>query len=219
MTSRPLTPQTLDPQSLLYWAMDTWGERLAFTTGLGAGGVCVLHLAAQKRPGLTCMFLDTGFHFPETLQYAKDIADLLGIVIELVEPEPYGPTWREDRLACCDHRKVKPLAVALRGKDAWINARRAEQGGMRAGLPLVERDEVGFIKVNPLAAAPRSWVDEYMRAHGIPQHPLLSEGYGSIGCEPCTRKLRAGESERDGRLFAGGKTECGIHTRLRVERG
>lgn len=219
MSAPALSPGSLEPQSVLYWAMDTFGDSLAFTTGLGAGGVCVLHLAAQRRRDLVCMFLDTGFHFPETLQYAKDIAELLGVRIEGIEPEPYGPTWREDRLACCEHRKVAPLAVALKGKRAWINARRSEQGGLRQGLPFVERDEVGFIKVNPLAAAPRAWVDDYMREHQIPQHPLLSEGYGSIGCEPCTRKLRPGEGERDGRLFAGGKTECGIHTRLRVERG
>lgn len=219
MALYPLKPDALDPRSILWWAMDTWGDGLAFTTGLGAGGICVLHMAAQKRPGLTCMFLDTGFHFPETLQYAKDIAEILGINMVLVDPEPYGPTWREDRLACCDHRKVAPLAVALQGKQAWINARRSEQGGLRAGLPFVERDEVGFVKINPLAAAPKSWVEDYMRDHGLPQHPLLGQGYGSIGCEPCTRKLRPGESERDGRLFAGGKTECGIHTRLRVNRG
>lgn len=218
MPAAPLTLADLSPERILAWALDTWEERLAFTTGLGPGGVCMLHLARTLRPRVRCAFLDTGFHFPETLQYAQDIAAFLDIELVFVEPEPFGPTWRTDRLACCDHRKVEPLARALKGYHAWINARRADQGGLRAALPLVERDELGFVKINPLARAPREWVREYMARHGLPRHPLLDQGYGSVGCEPCTRKLRPGESEREGRLFAGGKTECGIHTRLVVRR-
>jgi phosphoadenosine phosphosulfate reductase len=213
-----LTAGALHPEGVLTWALDTYGDRLAFTTGLGAGGLCVLHLARRLAGRLRCVFLDTGFHFAETLQYAQDVAAFLDIELILQEPEPFGPTWREDREACCDHRKVAPLAKALEGYDAWVNARRGDQGGLRVGMPLIERDEVGFVKVNPLAHTPRAWVDDYMTTHRIPIHPLLSQGYGSIGCEPCTRKLKAGEGERDGRLFAGGKTECGIHTRLQVKR-
>jgi phosphoadenosine phosphosulfate reductase len=210
-----------EPQALVHWALDVWGPRLAFTTGLGPGGICLLHMAAQHPTmgaHIRCAFLDTGFHFPETLQYRDEIQDLLGVSIPSVHPEPFGPTWREDRLACCDHRKVAPLAVALEGHEAWVNARRGDQGGLRQGMPLVERDETGFIKINPLAHKNRDWVEDYMTAHDIPRNPLLSQGYGSLGCQPCTRKLKPGESERAGRLFAGGKTECGIHTRLRVER-
>ena len=221
---QPLRRATLDaPQDLLFWALDTWGPELAFTTGLGPGGICLLHIARQhpsirRREDLVCTFLDTGFHFAETLQYAADVADFLDVDIRAVRPAPYGPTWREDRLACCDHRKVQPLAVALEGKRAWVNARRGDQGGLRAGLPLVQRDEDGFIKINPLARVSRAWVNDYMVRHGIPTNPLLDQGYGSVGCEPCTRKLKPGESERAGRLFAGGMTECGIHTRLKVKR-
>ncbi|MCB9745108.1 MAG: phosphoadenylyl-sulfate reductase [Alphaproteobacteria bacterium] len=220
----PLRRAHLDqPRDILWWALDAWGPELAFTTGLGAGGICLLHLARQhpsiqRRGDLVCVFLDTGFHFAETLQYARDVADFLDVDIVSVRPEPYGPTWREDRLACCDHRKVKPLAVALEGKRAWVNARRGDQGGLRAGLSFVQRDEDGFIKINPLARVSRAWVNDYMVRHGIPTNPLLDQGYGSVGCEPCTRKLKPGESERAGRLFAGGKTECGIHTRLKVKR-
>lgn len=207
-----------DPRAILYWAMDTWGDRLAFTTGLGAGGICLLHMARQKSSDVRCAFLDTGFHFPDTLDYLDEIQDVLDVRIDSVHPEPYGPTWREDRLACCDHRKVAPLEVALAGKDAWVNARRADQGGLRASIPFIERQDGGFMKVNPLARKDRAWVNAYLAEHAIPTHPLLSKGYGSLGCQPCTRKLKPGEDERAGRLFAGGKTECGIHTRLRVNR-
>ncbi len=206
------------PQTVLYWAMDTWGPKLAFTTGLGPGGICLLHMARQHREAVVCTFLDTGFHFPETLDYLDDIQDLLDVEISSIHPTPLGPTWREDRLQCCDHRKVAPLQVALRGRDAWVNARRADQGGLRGGIPFVERDATGFVKINPLARKTRPWVDAYLAEHDIPRHPLLSKGYGSLGCQPCTRKLRPGENERAGRIFAGGKTECGIHTRLDVQR-
>ena len=218
----PLSRAALEqPKALLHWALDVWGERLAFTTGLGPGGVCLLHMAAQHPTmggRIRCAFLDTGFHFPETLDYRETISDFLGVDIFPVHPEPFGPTWREDRLACCDHRKVAPLAGALEGFEAWVNARRGDQGGLRMGMPLIERDEQGFTKVNPLAHQSREWVEDYMTAHAIPRNPLLSQGYGSLGCQPCTRKLKPGESERAGRLFAGGKTECGIHTRLKVQR-
>lgn len=197
--------------------METWGEELAFTTGLGAGGIALLHMARKLRP-VRCIFLDTGFHFAATLQYAEDMARLLDVDIVPMHPQPFGPTWREDRLACCDHRKVAPLGAALEGKQAWVNARRADQGGLRQGIPFIERQETGFIKVNPLARKDRGWVDAYLERHGIPQNPLLGQGYGSVGCEPCTRKLKPGEDERAGRLFAGGKTECGIHTRLVVKK-
>ncbi len=197
--------------------MRTWGERLAFTTGLGPGGIALLHMA-RKLSRVSCTFLDTGFHFAVTLQYAEEIANLLDVDIVAAHPEPFGPTWREDRVACCDHRKVAPLAKALEGKDAWVNARRADQGGLRNGIPFVERQESGFIKINPLARKTRAWVNDYLAQHDIPQNGLLLQGYGSVGCEPCTRKLKPGEDERAGRLFAGGKTECGIHTRLTVKR-
>ena len=203
----------MEPEQVLHWAMQTWGDELAFTTGLGPGGIALLHMARKLRR-VRCIFLDTGFHFAATLQYAEDIARRLDVDIEPMHPQPFGPTWREDRLACCDHRKVAPLGAALDGKAAWVNARRADQGGLRQGIPFVERQPSGFIKINPLARKDRAWVNAYLVEHGIPQNPLLDQGYGSVGCEPCTRKLKPGEDERAGRLFAGGKTECGIHTRL-----
>ncbi|MED5369739.1 MAG: phosphoadenylyl-sulfate reductase [Myxococcota bacterium] len=216
--ARPLGRPDLEPEPLLHWAMDVYGDDLAFTTGLGPGGIILLHMARKHSAKVRCIFLDTGFHFPETLQYAQDVAAFLDVEITPFHPEPFGPTWREDRLACCDHRKVAPLAAALEGKRAWVNARRGDQGGMRAGLAHIQRDEDGFVKINPLARKDRAWVNAYMRENGIPFNPLLEQGYGSVGCAPCTRKLKAGEDERAGRIFAGGKTECGIHTRLRVKK-
>lgn len=217
MAAIALTAESLTPQGLLGWAMDTYGEKLAFTTGLGSGGIALLHMARQKWDTVRCDFLDTSFHFPETLDYLEDIQDLLDVEITGIRPKPFGPTWREDRLACCDHRKVQPLAEALAGMEAWVNARRGDQGGARRGISAIERDAVGFVKINPLAYVGRDWVKAYLAEHGLPEHPLLSQGFGSVGCEPCTRKLRPGESERDGRLFAKGHTECGIHTRLMVK--
>lgn len=217
-TPAVLRPDALEPQDLLWWAMDTWGPKLAFTTGLGPGGICLLHMARQRWDTVICYFLDTGFHFPETLAYCEHVSQVLDVDIRGIDPAPFGPTWREDRTECCDHRKVAPLAQALDGKAAWVNARRADQGGLRSGLAHVERDDDGFVKINPLARKDRAWVNDYMTRNGIPGNPLLQMGYGSVGCAPCTRKLKPGESERAGRLFAGGKTECGIHTRLRVSK-
>lgn len=207
-----------EPAAILEWALATWGDALGFTTGLGPGGVAVLHLARSLRPNLQAIFLDTGFHFPDTLAYRDTLETVLDLPIVSVHPRPFGPTWREDRLACCDHRKVEPLERALAGHRAWVSARRRDQGGFRSELGVVERDARGFVKVNPLAHVDRGWVRSYLELHGIPLHPLTLRGYGSVGCEPCTRPLREGEGERDGRLFAGDKTECGIHTRLGVER-
>ncbi len=217
VTPQGLTQAGLEPEPLLHWAMDHWGDSLAFTTGLGPGGIVLLHMARKRSSRVRCVFLDTGFHFAETLQYAQDVSEFLDVEIVAQDPEPFGPTWREDRLACCDHRKVAPLASAIAGKRAWVNARRADQGGMRSGLAHIQRDQDGFVKVNPLARKDRVWVNAYMSAHEIPTNPLLERGYGSVGCAPCTRKLKPGEDERAGRIFAGGKTECGIHTRLRVK--
>ncbi len=202
------------PEDILAWAVDSMGDGLVFTTGLGPGGVLLLAMALELGHRPRALFLDTRFHFPETLDYLQEIEELLDLSIERVTPQGFGPTWREDRLACCDHRKVLPLRRAVAGATGWINARRRDQGGARSDLAVVERQPGGILKVHPLCFATREEVLDGLAARGLPVHPLLERGYGSVGCEPCTRPLRPGESERDGRVFGRGHTECGIHTRL-----
>lgn len=194
-------------------------ERIALVSSFGAESVVLLHLAAQVEPALPVIFIDTEKHFAQTLDYRDALVARLGLrdvrVVapdsrELAAEDPKGDLWRRDADACCTLRKVRPNQRALAGFDAWLSGRKRHHGGVRATLPIVEHDGAHF-KVNPLAAWGPKDITGYMRAHDLPAHPLVAQGYPSIGCWPCTAPADAEGDARAGRWAGQGKTECGIH--------
>lgn len=217
-----------DARDILRWAFDRFGERLAVSTAFGPSGVVVLHLAQQVHPGVRAFFLDTGFHFPETLAMVDRVRERLGIRIDVIRPDeaevvaadPPGvepPLYTRDPDRCCGVRKVSPTRLVLRGLDAWIAALRRDQGPSRANTPVLERkDSEGraIVKVNPLVAWDRKAVWRHLFEHDLPYNPLHDQGYPSIGCWPCTHPADAEGAERDGRWAGQGKTECGLHTQI-----
>jgi phosphoadenosine phosphosulfate reductase len=162
------------------------------------------------------IFLDTRFHFPETYAFKQRFVEQYGLnLVELTPLTDPGPLYKTDPDRCCFIRKVEPLERAMVGFDALISAVRQDQSDSRAATEVVEYHEVAgrpIVKVFPLARWSRADVWRYIRENGVPYHPLLDQGYSSIGCWPCTRPTAPGEGERAGRWSGMGKTECGLHT-------
>ena len=196
--------------------------RIALVSSFGADSVVLLHLAAEVAPSVPVIFIDSGKMFGSTHRYRDQLAERLGLTdVRIARPDPArlaaedadSALWMRAPDQCCAIRKVAPLARALSGFDAWISGRKRYQGGMRAALPLVEADGAR-IKINPLAGWGKDELRAYRRAHDLPEHPLVADGFRSIGCMPCTSRVADGEDERDGRWRGKGKTECGIHLGL-----
>lgn len=196
---------------------------VAIVSSFGAESAVLLHLVSRVDPTVPVLFLETGKHFPETLAYRDLLVDRLGLkdlrnltpdVAELAKKDENGLRWSYDPDGCCEIRKVKPLAKALLGFDASITGRKAFQASTRATLPRFEIDSTdaqGRLKINPLIDWSPERIAAYIEEHDLPAHPLVAEGYPSIGCMPCTSKVAAGEDPRSGRWRGWDKTECGIH--------
>lgn len=200
---------------------DEFPGRIALVSSFGAESAVLLHLVAQIDKSLPVVFLETGKHFAQTLSYRKKLASQLGLTDvrdirpsaeSLAAKDPAGDLWKRDADACCTLRKVEPLGPALEGFDAWITGRKQFHGGGRINLPAFEASP-SHIKVNPLARWSKEDIDAYAEEHGLPPHPLVAQGYPSIGCWPCTHPAAAGEDIRAGRWRGAAKTECGIHLR------
>ena len=205
-----------DPEDTLRWTLATFPGRAALTVSFGGGGVVLAHLLSRIDRTVPVLFLDTHFHFPETYAFKQRFVEQYGLNLIELEPltEP-GPLYQSDPDRCCFIRKVEPLERAIVDYAAWISAVRQDQSATRAATDLLEYHEVGgrpIVKVFPLARWTRADVWRYIRENGVPYHPLLDQGYTSIGCWPCTRPTAPGEPERAGRWSGTGKTECGLHT-------
>jgi phosphoadenosine phosphosulfate reductase len=203
-------------EQVLQWAITTFRDKVALTVSFGGGGVVLAHLVSRIDRRVPVLFLDTGFHFPETVAFKNGFVARYGLKLIELRPrfEP-GPLYKTDPDRCCAIRKVEPMQRALAGFDAWITALRRDQSDTRRATEVLERHAVNgrtILKVMPLAHWTREDVWRYIREHDVPYHPLLDQGYSSIGCWPCTRPILAGESERAGRWSGTGKTECGLHT-------
>ncbi|MDE2619943.1 MAG: phosphoadenylyl-sulfate reductase [Sphingomonadales bacterium] len=197
--------------------------RVAVVSSFGAESAVLLHLVAQLAPDTAVLFLDTGKHFPETLAYRDALVRRLGLTnLQVITPDAAtlakrdenGLRWSYDPDGCCEIRKVQPLAAALAGFDASITGRKAFQAATRANLPRVELDRSdaqGRLKLNPLIDWSAEDIAAYFTAHDLPPHPLVAQGYPSIGCSPCTSRVAPGEDPRSGRWKGWDKTECGIH--------
>ena len=194
--------------------------RIATVSSFGAESAVLLALVADIDPATPVLFLETGKHFSQTGAHRNDLIDRLGLEdvrllrpsgTELKDEDPEGDLWSRDPDACCRLRKARPLDLGLLGFDAWVTGRKRFQTESRLSLPVVEKDDNGRIKFNPLANWSQDDLDAFLDARDLPRHPLVAEGYVSIGCEPCTSPVADGESVRAGRWRGQDKEECGIH--------
>lgn len=206
-------------QEILAWAGDRFGDGLVIAASMQ--DTVLVHLASTVIPGIQVVFLDTGYHFGETLETRDRVAAeydvrLLNLTARQSVAEQdaeYGPKLHDrDPDLCCALRKTHPLDEALDGRSAWATGLRRAESATRANAPVVSYDERReLVKLAPLAAWTDPQVDAYVAEHDVIMNPLLSQGYPSIGCAPCTRKVLAGEDARAGRWSGTGKVECGIH--------
>ena len=209
-----------DPTTLIRAVMTpVWGLRVAALSSFGAEASVVLDLVAKVDRALPVLFLDTGQHFLQTLSYRKSLSAHLGLTdVRIILPDaealgmhdPQDDLWQHDPDACCDLRKVAPLAKAAAPFNVLITGRKRHHKGDRASLPLAEVID-GTLRLNPLAAWSGADIDAYVTRRSLPAHPLQNQGYASIGCWPCTRPVGATTEVRSGRWADSDKRECGIH--------
>ncbi|MBO6755102.1 MAG: phosphoadenylyl-sulfate reductase [Roseibium sp.] len=198
---------------------DLYADEVALVSSFGADSSVLLHLVSEIDPKTPVLFIDTGKLFPETRRYRDLLVARLGLTgvrsekpspEDLAASDPDGVLWMRDTDRCCHIRKVLPLERALDGFSAWISGRKRHQSATRAALQVLEADN-GRIKVNPLADWSADDILTYARDKDLPPHPLVAQGFPSIGCMPCTDKVAPGEDPRSGRWRGQDKTECGIH--------
>jgi phosphoadenosine phosphosulfate reductase len=205
---------------IVEWAAAEFGERLCVTSSMA--DAVVVHLTSMVVPGVDVLFLDTGYHFAETIGTRDAMAAMYDVNVVTLAPAQtvaeqdaeYGPRLHDrDPDRCCALRKVAPLDRALQGYDAWVTGLRRDESASRAATPVVGWDaRRGKLKVNPIARWTQADVDTYIEKHKILVNPLLFDGYASVGCAPCTRRVLEGENVRAGRWAGSAKIECGIHT-------
>ncbi|MGE0544938.1 MAG: phosphoadenylyl-sulfate reductase [Dehalococcoidia bacterium] len=228
-----------EPQEVLRWGIERFGNRLAICTSLQADGMAILDMARRINPTVRVFTIDTGRMPAETYELMDQVRDRYGIALEVYYPDA---TELEDfvrregvnafyrsvplRLGCCEIRKVNPLNKVLASLDAWVTGLRRDQSSTRAAVRAVEidHDHGSLVKLNPLAGWTEAQVWEYIRANDVPTSALYEQGYTSIGCAPCTRPTTAGEDPRAGRWWweFDAPKECGIHFSVetgRMERG
>ncbi|GAA1978019.1 phosphoadenylyl-sulfate reductase [Nocardioides panacihumi] len=207
-------------ETIIEWAAATFGERFCVTSSMG--DAVLAHLAASVVPGIDVVFLDTGYHFVETIGTRDAVAATLDVNLITITPTQsvaeqdatYGKDlYRTDPDLCCKLRKVQPLQEALDGYDAWATGLRRAETHNRVIAPVIGWDaKKGKVKVSPMARWSDEQVERYIAENGVLVNPLAYDGYPSIGCAPCTRRVAPGEDPRSGRWAGTGKTECGIHT-------
>ena len=206
-------------EQVLGWAADTFGERLIVASNMQ--DAVLVDLAARARAGVDVLFLETGYHFAETIGTRDAVESVYDV--RIVNATPEHTVAEQDALLgrdlfarepdrCCALRKVAPLQQTLAGYDAWVTGVRRVEAPTRANTPLVTYDEkFGLVKVNPIAAWSDEDMDAYIAEHQILVNPLVDAGYPSIGCAPCTAKPLPGADKRSGRWAGQGKIECGLH--------
>ena len=206
-------------EEVVRWAVDTFGDRICVTSSMT--DAVIIHLASGVHPGIDVVFLDTGYHFPETIG-TRDAVEVV-YPIRLVNVTPSRTVAEQDaelgpRLfgrnpdLCCYLRKVEPLERALTNYDAWITGVRRDETSNRRQTQVVEWDDRReMVKVNPIVSWTQKQVDDYITTNGVLVNPLVYDGYPSIGCATCTIRVEQGADPRSGRWAGTGKTECGIH--------
>jgi phosphoadenosine phosphosulfate reductase len=216
-----LTAENWNPQRVLAWAFETFGNEVAISSAFGAEGMVLIDMAARMRKGFRLFTIDTDFLFPETYSLIDRIEQKYQIKIERVF-SPLSPEeqervhgvalWARDPDQCCNLRKVEPLRRKLSELRAWVTSIRRDQTSFRKNVRKVEWDmKFGLVKVNPIAEWTSKQVWRYLHEHGVPYNSLHDQNYPSIGCTHCTRAVRPGEDPRAGRWPGMSKTECGLH--------
>lgn len=215
--------EALTAHERIAWALERFPkDAILVTSSFGADSAVFLHVLREVDPTLRVGFIDTGFLFEETTAHRDRLTGLLGLDIEtyaaLSPADPAaehmarrcgeGPVW-------CVCRKVEAMQQALQGKACWMTGLRRDQAESRRAVPVLERQARGLVKLHPLADWSEARMRDYLRLHKLPLHPLVGQGYTSIGCKPCTRPAVAGEGARSGRWLGLDRDECGIHTFLR----
>jgi len=206
-------------EQIIAWADAEFGSGLCLTSSMA--DAVLPHLVSSVVPGVDVIFLDTGYHFAETLGMRDAVSAMLPLTVKTVtaprtvteQDAEFGPKLHErNPNLCCAMRKVEPLATALEPYQAWASGIRRADSTSRADVAVVEFDDKrGMVKINPIAAWTDEQVADYIDANQILVNPLFSDGYGSIGCAPCTRRILPGEDARAGRWAGSDKTECGLH--------
>ncbi len=212
--------ENLDANGMLRVALtEAFVGKIAIISSFAAESVVLLHHVARINPAVPVLFLNTGKLFGETLRYRDRLQEVLGLTdVRAIGPypddrarlDPEGALWSRDPDACCHFRKVLPLRRALEGFEAYVTGRKRFQTAARAKMHKVELAD-GRFRFNPLVDWDRAAITRYIEAHKLPKHPLVNDGYPSIGCIPCTRRVGAGEDYRSGRWAGLDKEECGIH--------
>jgi phosphoadenosine phosphosulfate reductase len=217
-----------DAKALVRWGYDLLGDKLMMSTAFGKSGMVILHMVRDLAIDLPVYFLDTAYHFPETIQYIEMLRASWGVNFILKRPKLYGPAfeaahgaepYRTDPDFCCHKNKVEPFAEILEGYQGWITGVRRDQGESRAQAEPIEVLEGAKLKLQPLVFWSRAEVEAYIKEHDIPLHPLFAQGYTSIGCAPCTRLPIDPSDERSGRWAGLAKRECGLQTSWKAQDG
>ncbi|RJS47484.1 phosphoadenylyl-sulfate reductase [Nocardioides cavernaquae] len=207
-------------EHIIEWAAATFGERFCITSSMG--DAVLAHLASKVVPGIDVVFLDTGYHFAETLGTADAVKHTMPVNLITILPKQtvaeqdaeYGPDlYKRDPDKCCALRKVAPLATSLDGYDAWATGLRRAETHNRVIAPVVGWDaKKGKVKVSPIARWTDEQVEAYIAENNVLVNPLVYDDYPSIGCWPCTSRVKPGDDPRSGRWAGQNKTECGIHS-------
>ncbi|HEU5354466.1 MAG TPA: phosphoadenylyl-sulfate reductase [Actinocrinis sp.] len=205
---------------IIAWARETFGDDLVVASSMA--DTHLVHVAQAAAPGIDVLFLDTGYHFAETIGTRDAVAQAYKVNLLSITPKQtvaeqdaeYGPKLHDrDPDRCCALRKVEPLERGLKPYGAWINGMRREESPSRADIRVVDYDaKRNMVKISPIAAWTQQQVDTYIEENSVLINPLFFDGYTSIGCEPCTRRALPGEDPRAGRWAGSAKTECGLHT-------
>ncbi len=217
------------PQEIIRWAIEEFRPKLAVTSSFQTESIVLLHMVSEIDPSLPVLFLETGFHFKETLDFKKLVTKRLKLtnVIDLkADPKRREEAMRQYQNEpykfnpdlCCQINKVEPLELALKNYDAWISGIRRSQSKTRKDISIVEEYQNGIYKINALANVTSGDIGWYIKEHNLPKHELSEKGYLSIGCWPCTKPVQPGDDERSGRWAGLEKAECGIHTFMKPKK-
>jgi phosphoadenosine phosphosulfate reductase len=202
--------ERLSAPKVIQWAIDTFSPHLCLAASMQ--DAVLIDLATKVDPAIEVVFIDTGYHFPETLETVEAVRKRYGLNLRMMTVAAHDEElWKVDPENCCSAVKVGQLDRAVAGKAAWMSGLRRDEAASRAGAPIVARDLRGLVKVNPLANWTDLDVQGYIADHDVPVNPLLDQGYLSIGCQPCTQLPSDPGDARSGRWSGRDKTECGLH--------
>ena len=202
--------ETAPASDIIRWAVDTFHPHLALTASMT--DAVLIDLAVRVEPSIEVVFIDTGYHFPETLDTVEVVRRKYGLNLRMMTvPHHDEELWKVDPENCCSAIKVGQLDRALLGKEAWMSGLRRAESPSRAEASILSLDLRGLVKINPIATWTDQDVQGYIADHNVPVNPLVHQGYLSIGCQPCTHPVEPGADPRSGRWAGLDKTECGLH--------